>query len=158
MLKIYSFASSAAFPDEWLKEKTEMFNPDLNEESDFGKTIWGKIILNEIKDAATEAKNNFQSALKITRKFEELTMYTVILEESLSNLRSFYNKLNNSWDEAFEFYNSNEIFGKWTTNNKITLDEKKMAKDLRDKGIKILNDTVKKYFMLDSKSIFRDIH
>ena len=60
VLKIYSFASSAAFPEEWIHEKVEMFNPDANQENDFAKTIWGKIIINELKEATCEAKDNIK--------------------------------------------------------------------------------------------------
>ena len=77
VLKIYSFASSSVFPDEWLKEKVEMFHPNLNNEEDFAKTIWGQILVKELKEIATEAKDNVKRALEITRKYEELN--TVLL-------------------------------------------------------------------------------
>ena len=158
VLKIYSFASSAAFPEEWIHEKVEMFNPDANQENDFAKTIWGKIIINELKEATCEAKDNIKSAIEMTRKYDELTVYTAILDETLENLRNFNNCLDKSWDDAFEYYTNTKIFVDWARTPKIQIDAKNEAKDLRDSGKTKLSDKVNKYLTYDSKSAFRDIY
>ena len=158
VLKIYSFASSAAFPKEWIKEKVEMFNPNVNGEEDFSETIWGNIIIKELKEIATSAKDNLKSALDLTVKYDELNMYTVILEETIENLRVFYDKLNKSWDEAFDYYSNTKIFPDWPQSRKITLDAKTLAKDLRDNARKKFAEKVSKYLTYDSKFVFRDIY
>jgi len=157
VMKIYSFASSAAFPKDWINEKVEMFSKASNSEEDFAKTIWGKILINELKEVTTAAKDNVKSALEVTSKYEELGGYTIALEETIENLRIFYSKLDKSWDEAFE-YSSNKIFADWPRNSKITLEAKDNAKALRDDGKDKFNKKIKKYMTYDSKSAFRDIY
>ena len=158
VLKIYSFASSAAFPDEWLDAKVNMFYPDFYQEKDFAKTILGKLLIKELKEATCDAKDNIKSALEITKKYEELNMYTSILDETLENLRDFYHSLDNSWDEAFAYYYHTKIFSDWTVNKKITLDAKKEAQKLRDNGKKQFTEKVSKLLTYDSQSAFRDIY
>ena len=87
--KIYSFASSAAFPEEWINEKVEMFNPKCNTKEDFAKTVWGKILVKEIKEITTAAKDNIKSALDITLKYEELSKYTRSIRANFRKLKNF---------------------------------------------------------------------
>ena len=47
ILKIYSYVQSSPFPEKWLEEKTEVLN--IKEEENFANTIWGKIILENVK-------------------------------------------------------------------------------------------------------------
>ncbi|MBR1539768.1 MAG: helicase-exonuclease AddAB subunit AddA [Clostridia bacterium] len=157
VMRIYSFASSAAFPKDWIYEKVEMFNPKTYQENDFSKTIWGKILTKELREATTAAKDNVKSALEAALKYEELSLYTAVLEETLENLRTFYEKLNTSWDEAFQYYYQVKMFPDWPRNSKITLEAKELAKELRDTGRDKLADKVKKYLTYDSSSAFRDI-
>ena len=157
VMRIYSFASSAAFPEEWLNEKVEMFNPKKNGEEDFAKTVWGEILVQELKEVTREAKDNVKSALEVTLKYEELSQYTAILEETIANLRNFNEKIDNSWDEAFEFYTNTKIFPDWARNSKITLEAKDIAKALRDNGKERFTKKLAKYLTYDSKSAFRDI-
>ena len=157
VMRIYSFASSAAFPKDWIDEKVEMFNPKTYQENDFSKTIWGQILIKELREATTAAKDNVKSALEVTLKYEELSLYTVVLEETLENLRTFYEKLDTSWDEAFQYYYQVKMFPDWPRNSKITLEAKELAKELRDTGRDKLADKVKRYLTYDSSSAFRDI-
>ena len=157
ILKIYDFAISDAFPKDWLYNKLEMFNPKLNIEKDFSKTIWGQIIIKELKDITRDSKDCIKGALDITTNFDELKIYTSILEETKEHLRIFYNCLDNSWDSAYKYYIDNTIFPDWTPNRKITLEAKNNAKKLRDNGKKIFTENISKYLTYDSKSAFRDI-
>ena len=47
VLDIYNYIQSTPFPEEWLKEKIEMFNL---QETNFEETIWGKIIFDRVKE------------------------------------------------------------------------------------------------------------
>ena len=155
VLRIYSFASSAAFPEDWLKEKLEMF--DIDETEDFSKTEWGKILIKELKDTTRSCKDNIKAALEETRKYEELIDYTRNLEECMSNLRKFNSCLDSSWDKAFEFFNNTEIFPKWKADRKITLEAKEKANDIRKNGRNNFNKKVQKYLATDSKTAIQDI-
>ena len=156
VLKIFSFASSAVFPEEWIKQKVEMFCPK-EIEKDFSQTDWGKILVDELKEITTEAKDNVKSALEITKKYDELEKYTAVLEETICNLKNFYEKLDKSWDEAFDYYRNTKIFVDWPSSKKIALEAKNEAKDLRDKGKDKFTDKIGKYLTYDSKSAFQDI-
>ncbi len=157
ILKIYSFASSSAFPDEWLKEKGEMFNINQEENKDFSETIWGKILINELKEVACSCKDSIKECLKLTNKYEELIDCTRNLEETLEKLREFNNTLDESWDKAFEFYNTVDMFPRWKSDKNVTLEEKEIVQKIRQDSKKEFKDKVSSYLSYDSKSALRDI-
>ena len=157
VLKIYSFASSSAFPDEWLKEKTEMFNLAPNDERDFSETAWGKIIIEELKEVVRNTKDSLKSALEITNKIDDLKDWTLGLEESIENLRELNRLLGSSWDEAYSFYNNTSIFKDWCRKKTTYITEKDNAKSIRDDGIKIFKKEFDKFLTCDSKTLLRDI-
>lgn len=158
--KIYSFASSAAFPEEWLKEKLEELNIDLSAEKDFSETIWGKIIINELKETTKNVKDCIKAALEITKDEEDLKEWTIGLEKSYENLRELNDLLSSSWDEAYRFYKCREnekIFPDWSRKKTALIDEKDCAKKIRDKGVDEFKNKFDKYLTCESKVIFRDI-
>ena len=50
ILRIYDFIQSNPWPEEWLKEQVERFNPHRNEE--FDRTPWASIIKEQVKTEA----------------------------------------------------------------------------------------------------------
>ena len=54
ILKIYTYIQSNPFPEKWLKEKIEMFNLSEKLEEDFSKTIWGELLLKQVREIVEE--------------------------------------------------------------------------------------------------------
>ena len=143
ILDIYNYIQSSPFPEKWLEEKVEMLN--IKENCDFSETIWGKILLKDIKSNIYECILKLTKMHEETTKFDELAKYSAVLESDINNLYAIYN-YSETWESTFR--NINEmIWEKWPVDRKVTNDLKNDAKDIRDKvkkqfaGIKILQNS-----------------
>jgi len=154
VLKLFEFSQSAPFPEEWLAGKIDMFNPDNNECDDFGKTIWGKILLKELDEAIIDAKNNLSMLQNKLMKFEELDKFTAKLINDIEILREYENKLNESWDAVYEYKLD---LGKWPTDKKVVYPLKDEARDSRANIKKKLNDVRNKILLYNSEKAFNDV-
>ena len=56
ILKIYTYIQSNPFPEKWLNEKIEMFNLSDKLEENFADTIWGKLLLKQVKEIVEDAE------------------------------------------------------------------------------------------------------
>ena len=57
VLDIYNYIQSMPFPEEWINEKTEMFNV---KEKDFKETVWGKILICMVKEKLKDRYTKFR--------------------------------------------------------------------------------------------------
>ena len=139
VLEIYKFIQSSPFPNEWLEEKVEDFNIKDKLDTDFSENAWGKIIIRNVKEEALDCKLRLEKVLKALSKFEELQKYTVVINNDIEKVNKILNS--KTWDEL---YNSKpEVkFETWPTDKKITLEEKNIAKDKRDKIKKKFNNAI----------------
>ena len=155
VLKIYSFIQSSPFPEEWLSEKIEMFNIK-DSDQDFSKSIWGKILLNEVKNEIYEAICNLKLALKQLEKYEELSKFTLTIQTDIDKLKEFYNLAEKSWDDAFEYANSFK-FNMWPR-EKVESEVKEQAKATREAVKNKLKDLKTKILLYNSNEAFEDIY
>ena len=139
ILGIYKYIQSNPFPEKWLEEKIEDFNIDTNE--DFSNTIWGKIILQHLKDEINSMVIKLEKIRNDTLKFYELEKFSSVLQEDINNLKSI--NLSN-WDIAYENMNSLS-WTKWPVDKKVTIDLKNEAKDIRDSIKKDFSKILLKY-------------
>lgn len=139
ILDIYKYIQSNPFPEKWLKEKTEEFNISID--LDFSKTIWGQIILEQLKEKITNMIMQLEKIRNDTLRFSELEKFSKTLSDDINNLRSV--KFD-TWDNA---YNSTNLltWSKWPVDKKVTLEMKNEAKDIRDKIKKEFNNIILKY-------------
>ena len=148
ILNIYKYIQSNPFPEKWLEEKVEEFNIDENR--DFSETVWGKIILENIKGELNALITRLENIKNKTLKFVELEKFSRILGEDVNNLKTI--KLD-KWDNAYESLN-NVVWSKWPIDKKVTLDLKNEAKEIRDKVKKDFSNLNLKY---TSKEAIEDI-
>ena len=148
ILDIYKYIQSNPYPEKWLSNKVDELNVDLN--VDFSNTIWGKIILDNIKSQLDVMIKKLVNIKNKTLKFPELEKFSLVLEEDINNLKSI--KLD-TWDIA---YNSMSLMNwtKWPVDKKVTLDLKNEAKEVRDSIKKEFAGIVLQY---TSKEANRDI-
>ena len=139
ILGIYKYIQSNPFPEKWLEEKIEDFNIDTNE--DFSNTIWGKIILQHLKDEINSMVIKLEKIRNDTLKFYELEKFSSVLQEDINNLKSI--NLSN-WDIAYENMKSLS-WTKWPVDKKVTIDLKNEAKDIRDSIKKDFSKILLKY-------------
>ena len=55
---------SMPFPEKWLEEKVEMFHDTKQKKQDFSQSIWGRILLEDVKEEILDGLNH----LKIQKK------------------------------------------------------------------------------------------
>ena len=87
ILKIYNFIQSSPFPEDWLEEKVQIFNSNIEK---FSETVWAKILLKNFKD---ELQNSIQILKTYKRKLEavpELLKSMLIIEDDISQLENLY--------------------------------------------------------------------
>ena len=130
ILGIYNFIQSSPFPYDWLEEKVEEFNIGNNIKLDFLNNVWGKIILENIKENVLDCKLKLEDILKSIKRFEELSKYINVIQIDINNMNKVLNS--NNWEELYNSIYS-VSFEKWPVDRKVTLEEKNIAKDNRDK-------------------------
>ncbi len=157
VLKLYEFSQSAPFPKEWLYEKVEMFNPCVPHEEDFGKTIWGKIILKEIEELILEVKNNFEILKNELVKYPELDKYVDVINQDIGVFNGFENAIKNSWDSAFNYFNNDLEFDRWPVDKSITNIVKDNIKEARANLKTIFRNSIAKRLLYNSEDAYKDI-
>lgn len=109
ILKIYSYIQSNPFPLKWLEEKIEMFNLKDCLQQDFSKTIWGKILLEEIEE-------ELRDDISILEKIELELSSDITLEKFYQTIRKDLEHLENlkhnltSWDTAYQKARRTKIY------------------------------------------------
>lgn len=156
IFKIYRFMQSAPFPKEWLMQKVKMFEND-NIEKDFSKSVWGTILLKNLKEQIIDSINN----LKIIRdKLEldiELEKYKLTIESDIDILKKLYEAADKSWDEAYNVA-QNMTLQMWPRDRKIASDLKDEAKAARDDIKDTIMKVIKPTLVYDSKNAYSDVY
>ncbi len=161
ILKIYDYIQSAPFPQEWLEEKVEMFNLKEKLNEDFGKTVWGKILLKEYEEKIKESILKLERVKRKLLKYPELEKYTLTIINDIETLNEIENQISydnkNIWDKTYQKV-SNLKFEKWPINRKISIALKEEAKEIRDKVKKDIDTINKKVFIYDSYRANQDMY
>ncbi len=156
ILKIYRYIQSNPFPNEWLNEKVEMFNLEENLEKDFAKTVWGKIILEEINEDFIDAIFSLENVKKQLNKFQELDKFSRTIENDIEQLELVRDNMD-SWDKVYNL-TKQSLFVKWPIDRKVTLQEKDYAKNIRDSIKKKITKKIDKLLIFTSKEANQDIY
>ena len=156
IFKIYRFIQSAPFPEEWLEEKVNEFKTS-NDDKDFSKTNWGKILIKNIQEELMFCINSLKIVKEKTDKHVELEKYSLTLADDIKMLRDMYDETEKDWDSSV--VKANEMrFKSWPSDRKISMDLKDEAKDSRDIIKKKIMSLINKVLICDSKEAFRDIY
>ena len=156
ILKIYNYSQSMPFPTEWIKESVEKFNLKDKIEQDFGKTLWGAILLEYFIDEIKSCINDLEGlAIKLQKEFDLERYYSAILND-IENLKSLV-KGNQNWDEIY--INLNNIkFETWPRQAITDCELKDECKTVRDEVKERVKDLTKKIFIYSSKEANQDIY
>ncbi len=154
VLKIYTYIQSSPFPEEWLKEKIEMFNLENNLDEDFSDTKWGKILLQELKEEVIDDIVTLKNVHETLIFDTELEKFEQVLRTDLDMLENLKNHLDN-WDKAYQI-NQNFKFVDWPR-KKVDSEIKEEAKLIRDDIKAKLNKKRNKILVTNSKEAIQDI-
>lgn len=135
ILKIYNYISSSPYPKEWLHEKIEMFNLKDKINEDFSTTLWGKILLQEVKEEIEDDITVLQDVQDSLSYDEDLEAFRQIIESDIKQLRALYSNLDN-WDSAYQT-SQNIKFMTWS--------RKKVESEIKDEAKKIRDSVKDKY-------------
>ena len=86
ILKIHTYIQSNPFPEKWLEEKTEMFNLSNKIEEDFSNTIWGRLLLKQVKEIIEDSILKLETEKKSLAKYPELEKYFLIINDDIEQL------------------------------------------------------------------------
>jgi len=155
ILKIYNQIQSNPFPEKWLKDQIEKFNiQDI--EIDFGKTVWGQILLKDIEEEVIDCQSILRQELDKISRYTELEKYRQTIANDIEQLETL--KINlDSWDKAYSI-SQNLEFITWPRDSKVTLEEKEIAKVVRDNVKKKLKKKTDKILIFTSKEANQDIY
>ena len=156
ILKIYTYIQSNPFPEKWLDEKIEMFNLSDKLEEDFSNTIWGKLLLKQVKEIVEDSELKLEAERQNLAKYSELEKYFLIINDDIEQLQMLKMNLD-SWDKAYEIA-SNIKFKTWVTDKKITLEAKDIAKSARDVVKANLKKVTEKILIFNSQEANEDIN
>ena len=146
ILNIYNFIQSTPFPIEWLEKQTLKYNLNNEINNDFAQTIWGKIIINSVKEEILDAKIKTQKVRDNIIRFDELKKYVAVLNQDIDVLDNIL-KLE-KWDDIYN-YSLGMTFEKWPVDRKIDLEEKEISKEKRNEIRKQIKKTLE---IIDSNS------
>ena len=152
ILSIYKYIQSNPFPEKWLNENVEKFNIDVN--TDFATTTWGKIILDNIKDEIESMIIKIEKIKKDTLRFGELEKFSLVLQKDINELKTI--KFD-TWDIAYESLN-NVDWIKWPIDKKVTLDLKNEVKEVRDKVRKDFTGLKLKYTSIEANEDIKNMY
>ncbi len=158
IVKIFTYISSSPYPRKWLKSQIEKFNIK-DENIDFSKTQWGKILLDEMKEELTDDIAVLDDESKKLSVDKDLLIFQKTLENDSYELQTLLANLDN-WDKAYEIANKVE-FIKWSVKkfDSLEKDEAKYnAKNVRDSVKKKFNEKRDKIFVSTSKEAIDDIN
>ena len=150
---IYNFIQSSPFPEEWLKEKCEMYNID---EEDFAKTIWGKEIVSYARNEVRGILEEVQELVDDLQDNNEAQNYLLTLQDDLLMLKGLLNNCS-TWNDFCEYLSYAKI-GYLKSAPKLDDETKEEVKAVREK----MKGIVKKYlkeeiFITTSNEIMNDI-
>ena len=156
VLKLYEFSQSSAFPEDWINEKVEMFNPDKKEFIDFGKSVWGKILLKDIEEEIIDGKNTLKALINKMNRYTELYKFSSVILEDLNVVERLENALKISWDKAFE---EAELFKfeRWPVDKNVTMPLKDEARDIRKRVNEKISKVLNKILLYNSEDAYNDV-
>ena len=155
VLKIYSYIQSNPFPKKWLNEKVEMFNLESKIEEDFGQTIWGRVLLQEVKETAIDSIKSLETIERHLSVEKELEKFWQVIRNDLEQLKILSDSTN-SWDKSYEICQNLE-FVTWPRKNS-NLEIKEKAKITRDEVKEKIKSITTKILNCTSKEANQDIY
>lgn len=155
VMEIYDFIQSTPWPELWLKEMIKAY--EVEEDFDFIKTPWARIILELLNIELEGCANSLKKAYKIAQKGYGLDKCAYQLSQDLENIKSLVYKEGRSWDELYVSFNNFEF----DRQNQGSKDKDKEAyellKNLRKEAKDKINKLKTEFFADSEKEIKEDI-
>lgn len=145
ILEIYDFIQSTPFPEEWLKEKIELFN--IEEES-FEKTPWGEILFEKAKDELKDGMLRLEGELERIKYEEDTEKFIVTLSEDIRKIGEIYE--GKTWDDMYLGINNLKL-DRFPVDKRVPEEIKEKIKDIRGKVKEEIKNISKNLLIYTSK-------
>jgi len=155
ILEIYKFIQSTPFPEEWLKEKIEMFNID---NISFEQTVWGNILFEKVKDELADSILKLQNELNKLKYELDAGKFIVTLSEDIRKIKEVHNK--ETWDEIYIGINSLSL-DRFPVDKKVADEIKDRIKQVRNKvkeDIKKINQNIMLYTSEEANKDIKEMY
>ena len=155
ILKVYEYIQSLPFPERAFHEAVEKFNEN---EQDFSKTIWGKILLQQLQETLEEALIKLKVVKEQLRWYGEMEKFEAVVEQDIGMLKNIVDIMHKNplWDEVYEQV-TKITYAKWPVDKKVTIEYKQEAKKIRDEVKLSVSKIIEKYFIYSSKEAKEDL-
>ncbi len=151
VLKIHNYIQSTPYPEKWLNQQIEKFN--LDEEIDFSKTQWGKILYENSKDDILDAILQLKDIRGKAEKEPEIPKIYVTLSEDVRKLEKVYEA--NNWEELYK--NLQEFFfDRWSKDKNAPEELVQELKSKRELVKKNIEDIKKNIIIYNSETANQD--
>lgn len=155
IFNMYRLIQSTPFPEKWLHEKVEMFHCENKQGQDFSESIWGEILLKELKDEMLDCINNLKIVKNKLDQYEEMQKFALTIQNDMDLLQQLYDNCD-SWDASFEYANTLK-FKTWPSDKKANPEVKEEAKKARDSVKKKVSSLLEKTLLYNSEEAYQDI-
>ena len=151
ILKIYNFAQSFPWPEEWLEERYE----DYLLSGSIEDTVWGKLWKEDLERQLKEMKKRLQTAMGICQEADGPYQYMSALEADMEILDYLAAK---NWEEQYAKM-QNLSFERLSAkkDTAVLAEKKEYVKKIRDEIKKELGNLGKKYFEFSKETIIRQM-
>ena len=156
ILKIYRYSQSMPFPEEWISKSIEKFNLKNKINLDFGKTLWGEILVEYFKEEVLSCIYELQRVSEKLQQELELERYYSVIINDIQNLKTLVNE-ENTWNDIY-IKLSNIKFETWPRQSKTDCDLKENCKEIRDNIKDRIKSLQKRIFIYSSEEANKDIY
>lgn len=153
ILSIHRFIQSCPKPLEWLAEKCDMYNVDVD---DFSDTPWGKMLIDYTRKTIREVIDELKTVEEELIAIPDAANYLLTIQDDIFRLEAL-RKNNFKWDDYYEEFRKIE-FSQLKRAPKLDEDTRKYVQDARKKMKGLMDDYFKeKVFISTSDEILNDI-
>lgn len=153
VLSLYSFVMSGPWPEKWLNEMAEEFN--VEEDFDFGRSKWGKILKKSIKIELNGLKNIIFNAKDLSMNSKGLEIYAENLNDDAAIIEDLLASLNGNWISIHEAFSNFSFSRLKSVGKKVEYDKsvQEKIKKLRDDVKEKLNSLKEEIFISSPEEI-----
>jgi ATP-dependent helicase/nuclease subunit A len=153
ILSLYEFAKSSPWPEKWLNDMAERF--DIEDDFDFGKSYWSKILIDYLKVELIGCWNKMKSAINIVENAEGIDYYLEPFKIDMEKIHELINS--NHWNEFKEKFIKFESAKLSIKKNKDADKEaKEKSKKIRDE-VKKKIENIKEEIFIGADTVGRDL-
>jgi len=159
ILRIHNFCESSLDPNNWLTEAGEMFN--INRERDLGETLWGQMVVEQIKDLLKGADISAKEAIKYCEMPGGPHKYIAALNSDIDGLLALHKACDGGNLESIKKKLNSFAFEKLASireKDQVDPELKDIVKAIREKKIKsVIGGIGERYFFKPFDLMIEDV-